>query len=389
MLRMIRLVFFLLCMAIWSQLNSQIWTEGEVIQKTLTNYPSIQIANAEVQRWKAFEKTAFNPEQPKFTIETPTDVGLGYEVEQEFDFPTVYGKRKEWLKSQTGLATEIASITQRELIREVRIAFLNAQMAQAQFEYYTTQDSLWREIANKSQRLFDAGEINRADLIFAEKQSGLIRLSLFNANTEKVNALAILHSYTNEPVNQIAEIAALPIDTVDLSETFYFDNYFRQSVQVAQNEIELAQAHRWPGLIIGYLKAPEPDTEFRYRFKAGITVPIWQGQYTGEVEAAKANIEKANWEAELKQREARINSLNWINSVRQGKRNLEYFETSTLPQMKQLVEIYLRLYEAGEVDYALTLRNITDAFDVNKQYLETLKQYNQSIIEFDYLKGKN
>lgn len=382
-------IFVILFVTIWSQLHSQVWTEEAVIQKALDNYPSIQIVNAEVLRRKALERTSFNPDQPKFTIETPTDAGLGYEVEQEFDFPTVYSKRKQWLKSQTTLASEAVSLTQRELIREVRLAFLNAQVALAQHRYFTTQDSLWREIVNKSQRLFDAGEINRADLIFAEKQSGLIRFSLFNANTEKANALAILNSYTNEPVNEISEFMTLPLDTILTTETFYFDNYLKQSVQVIQKEIELAQTHRLPGLIIGYLKAPEPDTEFRYRFKAGITVPIWQGQYRGEIEAAKVNIQKIQAETELKQREASINRLNWMTTISQGKRNLEWFETTALPQMNQLVDIYLRLYDAGEVDYAITLRNIADAFDVNSQYLETLKRYNQSIIELDYLKGRN
>ena len=53
--------------------------------------------------------------------------------------------------------------------------------------------------------------------------------------------------------------------------------------------------------------------------------------------------------------------------------------------MNELVDIYKRLYDAGEVDYALTLRNIADAFSLNTQYLETLEMHNRAVIELEFL----
>ena len=158
----------LLCCSV--DIICQVATEDEVIRQALDYYPSVKIANLETERRKALEKTAFNPEQPQFEIETPSDIGLAFEVEQKFAFPTIYTKRKKWLRSQTELASEIAAITKDELKRDVRIAFLDVQIAQRQFDYFSTQDSLWKQIVNNSQRLYDAGEINKADLVFAQKQ---------------------------------------------------------------------------------------------------------------------------------------------------------------------------------------------------------------------------
>jgi hypothetical protein len=47
----------------------------------------------------------------------------------------------------------------------------------------------------------------------------------------------------------------------------------------------------------------------------------------------------------------------------------------------------MRLYEAGETDYILMLRNISDALELQKEYVEELKRHNQTIIELDYLMG--
>ena len=366
---------------------AQVLTEEQAIRHTLEQHPAIQIAGFEVAKRKALEKTAFNPEQPRISIETPTDAGIGYEVEQDFDFPTVYTKRKNWLKGQTTLAVEETVLTRASLKRDVRLLYLDAQISQSEFQYLHTQDSLWEAILVNSRRLYDAGEINKADLMFSERQAGLAKISLQNARLNLGNKLTSLRQYTGQSFSSVETLKPLSIDTTQFNAGFHFDPYLLQAVEVAESESQLARAHRLPGLSIGYLKAPEPDTEFRYRFKAGITVPIWQGQYTGEVNAAQSEIERVKAEATLKQREAGIDYRQELNTLRQSSRNLEWFEGNALPQSTQLVDIYNRLYQAGEIDYAITLRSISDAGNIYTQYLETLRLHNQSVIQLDYLKG--
>lgn len=370
-------------------LIGQAVTEAYVVMNALEHYPAIRMADDEVRKMKALERTAFNPEQPTFLIETPTDAGLGFEAEQELDFPTVYMKRSGWLKSKTQLASEAASLTKNDLIRDVRLAYLEAQVASSRSGYLVLQDSLWNEIAIKSRRLFEGGEINKGDMIFSENRAGLTSITLANARTEMKYRLSGLSSFLEEPVEQVEEITPLAYSEMDTSDAYYFEDYMMQSKAVTESEMDVFRSERLPGLIVGYLKAPEPDTEFRYRFKAGITVPIWQAQYKGEIQASKIEIEQLDHEIALKKKEALASRIMWKNTLDQAKQNLDWFQNTGIPQREELTDIYMRLFQAGEVDYALTLRNIADAFEVFDQYLTAIEVHNQAVIQLEYLNGKN
>ncbi|MEO6132232.1 MAG: TolC family protein, partial [Saprospiraceae bacterium] len=178
--------------ALWIPLMSQVTHEQEVIEQAMTNYPSMQRANLEIQKQKALERTSFNPQQPQFVIETPSDMGIAFEIEQQFDFPGVYSRQSKLLKSKTRLVTESANITRQQLKKEIRLAYLDAQIAQAKVLYLIRQDSLWKEITAKTLTLFDSGQINRADLLFAENQSGKINYFLITAQTKAANTLSTL-----------------------------------------------------------------------------------------------------------------------------------------------------------------------------------------------------
>ena len=385
-LKLVTIILFIMCCM---TLNAQPASEAYVVRSALDHYPSIRVAEDEIRKMKALERTAFNPEQPTFVIETPTDAGLGFEVEQELDFPTVYIKRSDWLKHKTQLAAEAASLTKNELVRDVRLAYLEAQVASSRSGYLVLQDSIWNEIANKSRRLYEAGEINKGDMIFSQSRAGLISITLANARTEMKYRLSGLNSYLDEPVEQVEELTPLIYIEKDTSDAYYFENYMLQNKAVTESEMDVIRAQRLPGLIVGYLKAPEPDTEFRYRFKAGVTIPVWQGQYGGEIEASKIEIEQADHEIALKKKEALASRIMWENTLEQTRQNLDWFQKTGIPQREELTDVYMRLFQAGEADYALTLRNIADAFEVIEQYLNAIELHNHAVIQLEYLNGQN
>jgi hypothetical protein len=53
------------------------------------------------------------------------------------------------------------------------------------------------------------------------------------------------------------------------------------------------------------------------------------------------------------------------------------------------MSIYARLFEAGEADYAITLRSMAETLQMKLQYLETMRQYNEAVIWLDYLTAKD
>lgn len=386
MLSVKKYLMMVLCMLALPCMYGQVISEDEAVEKALMNYPSIRIAEIRVKQQKAREKTAFNPDQLKFTVEAPTDYGLEFEVEQEFDFPTVYSNRSKWLRGQTDLMAEQAQLTRYELKREVRLAYLDAQLANAQLRYFNLQDSIWKQIADKSKRLYEGGDLNKGELLFAERQSGLSSFRAMIAQTDAVNALDILNSYTGEATD-VQPIQALSYET-DSNGAFYFEKYIAENIRVADQEAEVWRAERWPGLIIGMVKYAEFDNESQYRFKGGITVPLWQGQYTGEIQAAKAEVERLQAEKDLKIRQANLERITWEGRLEQAQNSIKWFESNILPQTTQLIETYERLYAGGQSDYAQTLESIAEASGAYPEFLEVLRVHNEAVIELEYLNGE-
>lgn len=383
MLSLIRYYTIIWCVICMMPLHAQVLSEEEVIRLTLENYPSLEISDIRVEQQRAREKTAFNPSQPQLVLETPTDDGLGFEFEQEFDFPSVYTRRSKWLRNQTEVLEAAAGIDRNEIVRDVRLAYLDVQIANELYNYYTSQDSIWNIIVSKSTRLYDGGEINKADLLFSQKQQRWMDLQKMFANADRTNKLEVLKTYTGNSSMQVEEIQQLSVMN-DTSE-FYFEKYIDENIEVAQSEANVWKAMRLPGIIVGYVREPEFDTDHQYRFKAGITIPIWQGQYTGEVLAAKAEAQLLEAEKDLRIREAKLNALTWDRKQLEAELAIAQYQIITKPQIDELTDIYNRLYEGGQVDFALTLKNIAELSTVYPQHLEMIKLYNQSVIEIDFL----
>lgn len=368
--------------------NAQSFTEQAAIESALRRHPSIQIAEMEVRMQRALEKSAFNPEQPELAFEFPTDVGLSFDIRQTFDFPSVYGARKKWFKAQTFEQEQRAGMSRNELVRDVRLAYLQAQVAFARKQILEVQDSLWISMDSISQRLYTGGHINKADALYSTKQAGVMHQSYLDAQANEQNALSELALITDQPATSPEPLARRIFSIPDTTGNYYFESFFTAQKSSVTKELDVHRAERLPDLIVGYLRVPEIDTDYRSRFNAGLTIPIWQGQYRAEVDRTKIATDKAQAEAGLWKRNADAMKQQLLRVWNQTGQSLDWYENSGLPQSAELVSAYQRLYGGGEVDYALTLRNIADAVDIHLSYLETLERHNEAVIELEYLFGK-
>jgi cobalt-zinc-cadmium resistance protein CzcA len=369
-------------------MRAQPVTEETAIQNALEQYPGLQIADQQLRMQEALQKSAFNPVQPQLTFEFPNDVGIAFELQQQFDFPGLYLSRAQWLEAQTQQQVEMSKIIRSELIRDVRLSYLEAQAAQAIVQILHQQDSLWQNLAQSAQRLYDAGEINKADVLFTYRQKGIVSTRLAQAQVESVNARTMLGQYAGMTISDVAPLRKLPVPLIDSAQQFYFEQYFTEVNNVASLALKVERAERLPGLIVGYLRVPEIDTDYRSRFSAGFTIPIWQGQYQSQVDAAKIAQNLVQTQYTLQQQQAQSSRQSLYQTLLQTDDALHWFEQTALSQSDELITTYQRLFEGGETDYTLALRNITDALDIYMEYIDTLTRHNRTIIALDFLHSR-
>jgi cobalt-zinc-cadmium resistance protein CzcA len=68
---------------------------------------------------------------------------------------------------------------------------------------------------------------------------------------------------------------------------------------------------------------------------------------------------------------------------------VNYYESSGLQQADQILRITQFSYKKGEIGYVEYIQNLTQALSIKSGYLDILNQYNQTIINVNFLTGTN
>ena len=142
-----------------------------------------------------------------------------------------------------------------------------------------------------------------------------------------------------------------------------------------------------PGLVLGYLNQGPKETEAYYRFRVGFTVPLWFWQYSGNIKAAKTGLQIAEQQTQAQQQQLTADLQIAVSAYTSAQQALTYYETNGLRQADDIINAAKRFFENGQTDNIAYIRNINDAYAIKRTYIETLRTYNQSIININYITG--
>ncbi len=367
-------------------------SEQAALDSAMKHSPLLKSAELQVKQSNYLRKTAFNLSNPDVIAESPTGDFYAVGILQSIEFPTVYIKQGQLLNQQSLLSEKGKALTIYEVKRLIRSVYLNAQYTQQLYEQLKYQDSLYNQIQISARRQFDAGVIDYLAKTFAESQYGEIHNQLVQAqNAFKAN-LQQLKLYTG--ISSASTVSALvkftlPNLSADTSAVTQSPlvQYARQNQVVNQKQLSLERNRALPGLVVGFLNQGPRETETYYRFRVGFTVPLWFWQYSGNIKAAKTRVQIAEQQTRAQQQQLTADLQTSMSEYTSAQQAVSYYEASGLKQAEDIISAAKRFFESGKIDYIAYIRNINDAYAVKRTYLETLRTYNQSIININYITG--
>lgn len=367
-------------------------SEQAALDSAMKHSPLLKSAELQVKQSNYLRKTAFNLSNPDIIAESPTGEFYAVGILQSIEFPTVYFKQGQLLNQQSLLSEKGKALTIYEVKRLIRSVYLNAQYTQQLYEQLKYQDSLYNQIQISARRQFDAGVIDYLAKTFAESQYGEIHNQLVQAqNAFKAN-LQQLKLYTG--ISSVASVSALvkftlPNLSADTSAVTQSPlvQYARQNQVVNQKQLSLERNRALPGLVVGFLNQGPRETETYYRFRVGFTVPLWFWQYSGNIKAAKTRVQIAEQQTRAQQQQLTADLQTSMSEYTSAQQAVSYYEASGLKQAEDIISAAKRFFESGKIDYIAYIRNINDAYAVKRTYLESLRTYNQSIININYITG--
>lgn len=372
-------------------------TEDEAVNLVVKNHPLASASSLAVTKSKQLQKTAYNISNPEIMMESPSGEFQTVGVLQSFNFPTVYMQQHQLLKQQTQLSEVNKKVTLNDLKYQVRSIYLSVQYYEFLLKQYVIQDSIFTQIQKSAQRQYEAGQIDYLEKTYVDAQYGEVHNQYQQAEIDLKAAIMQLKNYLNMKediqLNPLAKNELPLASTTIKSDTSVVQANpsllsFKQQLVIDRKSLSLEKNKFLPGFTIGYLNQGAKNTPSDLRIRAGINIPLWFWQYTGNISAAKTEVKISEQKVAAHQLALTTEMLKAQGDLIKYSQSLNYYETTGLKQSNDIISTSKRFFEGGhEFDYIAYLRNINDAYVIKIRYAEVLKNFNQSVINLNYLTG--
>jgi outer membrane protein TolC len=367
-------------------------SEDEMVARALSNSRNIKADSLNILQQKQLVKAAVNLPNPEFFWESPTGTFYTGSITQSMEFPTVYSKQRSLQKERVGLARKEKAVSESELKLQVKLLYMQLALESERNSQLVEQDSLYDNIREAAGRQFKAGQIDYLQQVFTETQYGDIHTQLL-ASEAKLGALkkqlqyiAALHEdFTVTPFTRLEPGELI---SSGLSAGNAKLDVFEQNVRISEQNIGLQRSKALPGLAFGYFNQGERETPLQYRFRFGLTIPLWFWQYTGNITAAKLEKDVNTQRTEGFKQQLSIQQQQLQGELGGLLRVLNYYENTALGKSREMITTAGRFFEAGEADYVTYLRNVSEAYNIRQKYLDALKSYNENVLQLQSLMGK-
>ena len=335
-----------------------------------------------------------NPEL-EFEIDPYDPMVLG--VLMPLRLPGVYAARSGLQKERIRLSELMLQLNQYEINRLVQNTYNEVQYLYARVNLLQQQDSLYQSIKTAAKRNFEAGQINKLEELFASNEANNLHNELERALIElpaQKRALSYILNYSTDFL--VDSFQAMTTDPMLLSLLDTISNSIRpqilqQQVVVSQKELKAERAELLPqintGPLFGLEKPHGEGGTKRQGWRVSLSMPLWRGQNRARIQAAQTGVQLAE-----AQRRREIQDLNReytvaMSQLLREQKSLQYYTTVANQQAIDITQTALRLFQAGQVNYIETMRNIITAFQTKVNYLETIRNFNQALTELKFLKG--
>lgn len=368
-------------------------TREAAVEATLQRHASVKAASFEVKAKQQGRKAALQLANPEMNVESPTGEFYALGIMQRFEAPAVYARRKQLAGANTLLAQKALLLTENAVRRSVRLLFLEAQTAGAEYAFWKQRDSVYQRIAATARRQFEGGEIDFVQQTLAEQEADNVHQERRMAEKTAISLKEQLALYTGLSAASALESfradTTLPVfETILNGQNNPAVLYEQQAAEVAKSQTALAKSSALPDFAIGYLNQGPLNTPLLYRFRAGLGIPLWAGQYRAGVRSAQMEGAAATARAEAQMQITAQEMQSARNAAENAAAMLRYYQRTALPRSQTLIAAALRLREAGQTDYVVFLRTLADAYAVQRSYIAQLSALEQARIELLYLTGQ-
>jgi cobalt-zinc-cadmium resistance protein CzcA len=397
------LIFFM------TNLFAQTSTLDQLMQTALKNNRAIQAASFDVESQKQLKKTGVNLPKADAMITYGQYNTFAKDnnvtVTQSIPF-TVMGSQARLNRTMVASSELKKLMTENELSFRLKRTYYQLLYTHERKRLLQTQDSIYEGFLKSASARYRTGEGTLLEQTTAETQRNDIKNQLRKVDSD----ISILETELKTVVNsnQLPSTVNDRLTTLDATtvvDSAQYTNspilsYSKQQVVVADAERKVESARLAPDLLVGFftqtlIGTPNQDGSLAttgQRFtgmQVGLSIPLWMAPYQGRVKAATFNKQSVQSQFEQTQIELQGQHSQAIQQLESNRSSLTYYTSSALPNANRILTQSSTAFKNGEISYAEYLMGLRNALSIKESYLQTLNDYNQSIIYLQYITGNH
>jgi len=377
------------------------YTLEQAIDQALKNNGNIKSAALQIEYQKKLKTAGWEFEK------TNIDYSYGQTNSYEKDngitisqtFPSVFQNvgRSRLSTANVKNAEYGLTLSKSEVISEVKSVYYQLAYNHAQLRLLMFHDSLNTNFVRAAELKSEKGESPLLEKVSVQAHSVQIKTMLNQVRSD----ILICQQKLQVLIGENAPVHITDTMLFKINFTFITDSaavssspsllIMRQQLEISKRETMVEKLQLMPDVTLGYFNLSNKELNNTYRFsgvQAGVAIPLIFGTQTAKIRASKINEQIAK------------NNLEYYNTVIKGelqtllqqylqfKTNLDYYESTALPQASLITEQSGKSYMAGDIDYVEYSLNLDKALEIKTSYLQTLNDYNQSVIAIDKILGK-
>lgn len=394
--------------------NANAQTSGslnEWIALALKNDNAILAADKEIAHNQYLKKTA--------TEIGKTNVSLTYgqynsfakkdnniAISQTIPFPTSMAAKSKLYQSEVQSSMLKKKLTEAEVVYQVKAIYYEWLYLNQRKTFLIKKDSLYSVLAKASTARYNTGESTLLEKSSSDARSLEIKNLLEQIENDQKTLSARLKAIINISVTNFQdnkEIEASLSLTVDsnLTAKHPYVVYLQHGIEIADKKKRLEKALVMPDITIGYFNqtlfgvpygndfsAPLANYGNRFQgFQAGLSIPLWFGPQAAKIKAAEQLKEDAQLLYKQAANDAAAEIETSYEQYLKTQKSLQYYKTSGLPNADLITKQSSLAFQKGDINYAQHVINLQQADEIKQNYLQTLLEYNKSIIALEFLSG--
>ena len=390
--------------------NSQAITLENAIKIAIENNVSIKPQRLKVAQSEQLEGTAFDLPKTYFGTELGQINSRAFDsrwsIAQSFSLPKTYRQRAELLKSETALQRRTVAINEQSLKIQIYATYFELLYLLEQKALLLRNDSLFLNNLKNAEIRLKTGETGILEKTTTETQRlqiahqlKLLESDIIYYQIQLTNLLNVTVSRVQQeggylPEKQAFKMAFLLPTDLDLLKNHPELQFLKQQIEIQRQQTLVERDQLLPLFSVGYsLQSVRGTQTFGakdYSFNAvpqfstvqlGASIPLFKKATQNRIAAAQIGEQVA--QSTLQAHELAVQNRYRLlaQQFQKEEQNVLYFEKTALPQAQRLIEIANISRRNGEIGYVEWSFSVAQSLAIEQQYLDAVKQYNQTIIE--------